>query len=114
MPSPDNTAPDQAQGLRLADEAPVPPVRVIAVTGGKGGVGKTTVSVNLALAFAEAGRKTLLLDMQTRKGTGGLSSSNLMATAKAWNAFCAGRTLKIIKVTGHDVHLAGTPFVVTA
>ena len=59
-------------------------------------------------------RKTLLMDMQTRKGTGGLSSSNLMATAKAWNAFCAGSTLKIIKVTGHDVHLAGTPFVVTA
>lgn len=38
------------------------PVRVIAVTSGKGGVGKTNVSVNLATAFAQLGRKVMLLD----------------------------------------------------
>jgi len=38
------------------------PVRVLAVTGGKGGVGKTTVAVNLAVALANAGRKVLILD----------------------------------------------------
>ena len=38
------------------------PVQVIAVTGGKGGTGKTAVSVNLATAFARAGRATMLLD----------------------------------------------------
>ena len=38
------------------------PVQVIAVTGGKGGVGKTSVSVNLATALAAASRRVVLLD----------------------------------------------------
>ncbi|HEX5353496.1 MAG TPA: P-loop NTPase [Rhodanobacteraceae bacterium] len=36
--------------------------RVIAVTGGKGGVGKSCVAVNLGLSLAMAGHDTLLLD----------------------------------------------------
>jgi flagellar biosynthesis protein FlhG len=36
--------------------------RTIAVAGGKGGVGKTTVAVNLAMAMAMAGRDVMLLD----------------------------------------------------
>jgi flagellar biosynthesis protein FlhG len=38
------------------------PVQVIAVTGGKGGVGKTSVAVNLAAAEAARGKRVLLLD----------------------------------------------------
>jgi flagellar biosynthesis protein FlhG len=38
------------------------PVRVIAVTGGKGGVGKTNVSVNLAISMADMGKRVMLLD----------------------------------------------------
>ena len=37
-------------------------IKVIAVTGGKGGVGKTNISVNLSLALAETGQRVVLLD----------------------------------------------------
>lgn len=55
-----NALNDQATGLRRL-VAPRP-VRVVAVTGGKGGVGKTNVSVNLAIALAELERRVMLLD----------------------------------------------------
>lgn len=51
---------DQAIGLRRMSQTH--PVRVIAVTSGKGGVGKTNVSVNLAVSMAQAGREVMLLD----------------------------------------------------
>jgi flagellar biosynthesis protein FlhG len=38
------------------------PVQTIAITGGKGGIGKTTIAINLAAALAQRGRRTLLLD----------------------------------------------------
>lgn len=38
------------------------PLRVISITGGKGGIGKTTLSVNMAIAFAKMKKKTLLFD----------------------------------------------------
>ncbi|WP_159744572.1 P-loop NTPase [Luteimonas cellulosilyticus] len=53
MPSPD---------LSSMSSTPLKPVRTLAVTGGKGGVGKTNVSVNLAIALAGMGQRTLLLD----------------------------------------------------
>ena len=38
------------------------PVQVIAVTGGKGGVGKSNVSVNLGIALCEMGQRVVVLD----------------------------------------------------
>ena len=37
--------------------------KILAVTSGKGGVGKSSVSVGLSIAFARIGKKTLLVDM---------------------------------------------------
>jgi len=55
-----NTKQDQAAGLgNMADASPV---RVIAVSGGKGGVGKTNVSVNLGLSLRKMDKAVLLLD----------------------------------------------------
>lgn len=57
MPSRENSLAGEAKLLGLAG-----PVQVIAVTGGKGGVGKTSVAVNLAGALAGSGRRVVLLD----------------------------------------------------
>jgi flagellar biosynthesis protein FlhG len=63
---------DQADGLRVARDSRAPQLRPlrstidtarsIAVTSGKGGVGKTQLSANLALALGKRGQKVLLLD----------------------------------------------------
>jgi flagellar biosynthesis protein FlhG len=47
--------------------------RVIAVTSGKGGVGKTNVSVNLSVALARMGSRAMLID-----GDVGLANANIL------------------------------------
>lgn len=48
--------------VRIAMVADKPRRRIIAVGSGKGGVGKSTVSANLAIALSRAGRKVGLVD----------------------------------------------------
>ena len=38
------------------------PIQVISVTGGKGGIGKTSTSINIALGLANLNKKVLLFD----------------------------------------------------
>lgn len=58
--TPMNSATDQAEGLRRVVEPGQ--VKIIAVSSGKGGVGKTNVSVNLAISMAKQGKEVLILD----------------------------------------------------
>lgn len=56
---------DQAEQLRNVikmNPAPKPSARVITVTSGKGGVGKSNTSINLACQFKKMGHKVIILD----------------------------------------------------
>lgn len=75
------------------------PVQVIAVTSGKGGVGKTNVSVNLALALADIGKKVMLMDADL-----GLANVDIMLGVKPIynlsHVISGERTLEEILVEG--------------
>src|SRR5208282_44210 len=58
---------DQAENLRSMAQMRSPMrtrtrASVIAITSGKGGVGKSNIAVNLAIKFAKAGKDVVLLD----------------------------------------------------
>lgn len=55
---------DQASKLRamVDEQKEIKNARVIAVTSGKGGVGKTSLSVNLAIKFSEMGKRVVVFD----------------------------------------------------
>ncbi|MDD5827594.1 MAG: MinD/ParA family protein [Lachnospira sp.] len=57
---------DQAEALRniikKQNQKDIANARVIAVTSGKGGVGKSSITINLALQFTRMGKKVIILD----------------------------------------------------
>ena len=57
---------DQAEQLRRIIKGSAPPkrtlARVITVTSGKGGVGKSNTAINLAVQFRKMGQKVVILD----------------------------------------------------
>ncbi len=96
---------DQAQALRDIMKARHTPssIRVITVTSAKGGVGKTSTSINLAIALNKLGRRTLIVDMDL-----GLANVDVMLGAKTdgnlLSVIHGGRNIREIIGTGvYDV-----------
>lgn len=98
---------DQAATLRVLrggkSSSVVPPRRAIAITGGKGGVGKSTVSVNLAIAHAQAGAKVLLVDTDL-----GMADLNLLLGIAPEHSVLdalGGMPIRDILVEAHGIHV---------
>ncbi len=88
---------DQAAGLRRMARSK--PVHVIAISSGKGGVGKTNVSVNLAITLAMSGKEVMLMDADL-----GLANVDmLLGIQSKYNLFhvlTGERTLSEIVISG--------------
>jgi flagellar biosynthesis protein FlhG len=77
--------------------------RAIAVTGGKGGVGKSTIAVGLAAAYAKSGARTLMVDADL-----GMADLNLLlgvAPAKSLLDALDGAPVDDIVVSAHGIAL---------
>ena len=89
---------DAIRGLEDAKRQPsTGRAPVFAVTSGKGGVGKTSVSVNLATALAARGRRTILIDVDL-----GLADVHILAGTpprRTLTEFLAG-TADLVDVIG--------------
>jgi chromosome partitioning protein len=81
--------------------------RILAVANQKGGVGKTTTSINLAAGLALAGRRVLLIDLDPQgNATMGSGIDKRAATATVYHVLLGDRTLSEVTVrasAGYDL-----------
>jgi flagellar biosynthesis protein FlhG len=102
---------DQATTLRVlrggkdkrTGEQLSPGRRALAVTGGKGGVGKSTIAANLAIAYAQAGTRTLLVDTDL-----GMADINLLlgiAPERSLLDALGGSSVDDVLVEAHGIHV---------
>ena len=89
-------------GLNISKQA-IPGVKtIIVVASGKGGVGKSTVSTNLAAGLARLGLKTGLMDCDVY----GPSSPTMLGVSGSMSI----DGTKLVPLVGHDVHVVSFGF----
>ena len=75
-------------------------MKIIAITNQKGGVGKTTTSVNLSAALAEAGQRVLLIDLDPQASATSVLGLKEVASGSIYQALIgAKRTRELILST---------------
>src|SRR3984885_13351482 len=92
-------------------------VPILAVASGKGGVGKTTVAVNLALALSAAGRRVGLVDADLYgPDIPRMMGLRRQATASSVTVYAAGglRGARLEAVDRYGVQLASAGFLIGA
>ncbi|MCD5397617.1 AAA family ATPase [candidate division NPL-UPA2 bacterium] len=73
--------------------------KVLAITNQKGGVGKTTTAVNLSASLAEAGKRTLLIDIDPQaNATSGLGLSKKELKQSVYSALFDHQLLSLLRV----------------
>ena len=84
-------------------------MKIIAITNQKGGVGKTTTSVNLSAALAEAGQRVLLIDLDPQASATRVLGLKEVASGSIYKALIGERHARELIIPTRIPNLSAIP-----